>query len=296
MKTMDLDTAVAEYLQYLSVEKGSLPQTIQDYEEDIKIFRETFTDKKDVSDISSDDLVEFAKSQALKQMSSSTIARRISCLTGFYNFLSREGIIDADVEKAIMPKAEKKLPVVLSQEEVEALLDAPDANKEGGSRDKAMLETMYATGLRVSELCGLQLRNINFPNRIITIYGKGNKQRSVPLGEFALEYLEAYINGPRKRNPGKKSPYVFLNRDGNPISRVYFFTQIRRYAEKAGLDVEISPHTLRHCFATHLLENGAQLKMVQEMLGHSHLSTTQIYTEVSSKRIMTAYELYAKRK
>jgi integrase/recombinase XerD len=169
-------------------------------------------------------------------------------------------------------------------------------SNDGGIRDRAMLEVMYASGLRVSELCSLKLGEVNLINHLLTIYGKGNKQRSVPLSSFAGDYLQKYLDGPRARNKGRSSEYVFLNRNGKPISRVYFFTQIKKYAKKAGIETPISPHTLRHCFATHLLENGADLRSVQEMLGHSKIATTQIYTHVSSKRIMSAYDLYSKRK
>ena len=160
-----------------------------------------------------------------------------------------------------------------------------------------MLELMYATGLRVSELLSLRFRNVNMQNGLITVYGKGNKQRSVPVSSFALEFLRKYIDGPRKRvNGSKDTDIIFLNRDGKALSRTYFFMQIKRYAEEKGIDSSVSPHTLRHCFATHLLENGASLRAVQEMLGHSNIATTQIYTEVSTKRIMSAYDLYASRK
>ncbi|MCR4562362.1 MAG: tyrosine-type recombinase/integrase, partial [Bacilli bacterium] len=163
-------------------------------------------------------------------------------------------------------------------------------------RDRAMLEIMYASGLRVSELCSLKFKNVDFTTGLLTIYGKGNKQRSVPTSDFALEYLSNYVNGPRKRNPGRKSPYIFLNKMGKPITRVYFFKKLKEYAASAGVDTAISPHSLRHSFATHLLEEGADLRMVQEMLGHANISTTQIYTHVSSKRVISAYDLLMKKK
>lgn len=195
------------------------------------------------------------------------------------------------------PKVPKRLPLTLTFEEVEALLDQPKPTSFSGARDKAMLETMYATGLRVSELVGLRLNDVNFQEGIVLIRrGKGAKQRSVPISSFALEYLLLYVNEYRANSKGRKSPYLFLNKFGNPISRQYFFLQVRKYALAAGIDKTISPHTLRHCFASHLLENGAELRVVQEMLGHTHLSTTQIYTHVSSRRIAEAYSTYAKRK
>jgi integrase/recombinase XerD len=214
----------------------------------------------------------------------------------FFLFLKREGYFIGEIPNIEPPKKPEYLPNCLSVEEVEELLNTPNIEKPDGLRDRAMLETMYASGLRVSELCSLRMDSINAKNGLITIRnGKGNKQRSVPIGNFALEYLKLYLDGPRRKNKGHSSPYVFLNRDGKPISRIYFFRQVKKYAEEVGLDVNISPHTLRHCFATHLLENGAELRAVQEMLGHAHLSTTQIYTHVSSRRIISAYDKFSSR-
>lgn len=294
---MDISEAESRFFQYLAVEKGVGPMTLQDYKEDLKIFFQTLPDqKKDTSELKVSDIADFMKIQDSHGLSASTILRRLSCTRNFFEFLASEGYLDEDVPDYDAPKMTKKLPVVLSVEEVNSLLESPDMSKDGGIRDRAMLEVMYASGLRVSELCGLKLSNVNFTNGLITLYGKGDKQRSVPLSDFAKDYLERYIHGPRNRNPGKDSAYIFLNRSGKPISRVYFFGQVKKYSQKAGIAVSISPHTLRHCFATHLLENGADLRAVQEMLGHSKIATTQIYTAVSSKRIMSAYDLYNKRK
>ena len=169
-------------------------------------------------------------------------------------------------------------------------------NKPEGIRDRAMLELMYSSGMRVSELLSLQINKINFSKGIIKIVGKGNKERYVPVGDFAIEYIDKYVNGPRKQNIGKRSKYLFLNRYGKPLSRQYFFLQVKKYASEANIEQSISPHTLRHCFATHMLENGAELRAVQELLGHSNISTTEIYTNISTKRILSAYDLYSKRK
>lgn len=294
---MDINEAISRYFQYLAVEKGVLPMTLKDYAEDLKLFLAALPEKKtDTSELRVSDIRDFMIIQDKNALSSSSILRRLSSTRGFFLFLEEEGLIEEDVPHFEGPKMAKKLPVVLSREEVDALLETPDLTKDGGIRDRAMLEVMYASGLRVSELCSLKLSSVNFQNHLITLYGKGNKQRSVPLGDFAQDYLQKYLDGPRGRNPGRKSPYVFLNRSGKPISRVYFFKQVKLYARKADISVVISPHTLRHCFATHLLENGADLRAVQEMLGHSKIETTQIYTQVSSKRIMSAYDLYSKRK
>ena len=193
-------------------------------------------------------------------------------------------------------KKSEHLPNCLTVEEVEALLDAPDVRKKGELRDKAMLETMYASGLRVSELLSLERGMLNIKRGVIKVMGKGSKERKVPIGEFALEYVVRYIEEVREFNVGKGSKYLFLNRCGKPLSRVYFFKQVKKYAERAGINKEISPHTLRHCFATHLLEQGAELRAVQEMLGHSNIATTQIYTHLSKNRIRSAYDLFMNNK
>ena len=157
-----------------------------------------------------------------------------------------------------------------------------------------MLELMYASGLRVSELLALEKKNLNRIKGMVMVFGKGAKERKVPVGEFAMEYVNKYIDEVRPRYAKNGSKFLFLNRKGEPLSRVYFFKQIRKYAEQAGIKKTISPHTLRHCFATHMLEGGAQLRAVQEMLGHTNIATTQIYTHVSTKRILSVYDLHMK--
>ena len=176
------------------------------------------------------------------------------------------------------------------------MLDAPNTETSEGQRDKAMLEVMYASGLRVSELVSLQKSQVDMYNHMITIFGKGNKERRVPISTFALKYLKLYVNEGRKKHDKKKSNYLFLNKKGDPISRIYFFKQVKKYGLQAGIDANISPHTLRHCFATHLINKGADLLAVQKMLGHENISTTQIYTHVSMERTKSAYDLFMKNK
>ena len=294
---MEIDQAIEEYFTYLLASKGLSEKSVSDYKEDLLIFLRDFPERKDTEDLLETDLSDFAVKEGEKDRSSSTIARRLSTLYNFYKFLYQRGVLASSPERVERPKEEKNLPVILSFEEIERLLDAPDTSKESGMRDKAMLETMYATGLRVSELCSLPLSSINVQNRLVVVrHGKGNKQRTVPISSFALEWLLTYIRDFRSKNKGKKRKEVFLNLRGEPISRNYFFMQVKKYARQAGIEVSISPHTLRHCFATHLLENGAELRAVQEMLGHAHLSTTQIYTHVSTRRILEAYDRYSSRK
>ncbi len=293
---MEIREAISLFLQHLQVEKGVSRTTIENYKEDLKLFLDYFNETKTTDDLMIQQIAEFIQKEGEDNKAASTILRRYSCLKNFFTFLVGEGLIEADIPEFEKPKKDKKLPLVVSNEDVEALLESPDMTKESGQRDRAMLEVMYATGLRVSELISLQFKNVDFPGKIITVFGKGNKQRSVPVSSFALEYLSKYIDGVRKKNPGHGSNYLFLNKQGHPVSRVYFFKQVKHYEMTAGIDDAISPHTLRHCFATHLLENGAELRAVQEMLGHSKISTTQVYTQVSTKRIMSAYDRYSSRK
>lgn len=294
---MEINESFDAFIQYLRVERGVSEITVKNYREDFKIFLLSFPDVKTTDDLNVDMLPEFVRRQDELARSSSTILRRYSLLRNYFSFLNEENILHEEIPDVDKPKSSKRLPFVMSNEEVDELLEAPDISKDNGMRDRAMLELMYATGLRVSELLSLRFRNVNMQNGLITVYGKGNKQHSVPVSSFALEFLRKYIDGPRKRVKGSKdTDIIFLNRDGKALSRTYFFMQVKRYAEEKGIDSSVSPHTLRHCFATHLLENGASLRAVQEMLGHSNIATTQIYTEVSTKRIMSAYDLYASRK
>lgn len=297
MKIID---AIDLFSQYCYAEKGLSKQTVSSYLEDIKqlmsFYQKSKLERVYVSDILGVDLLEFLRNELSEQKSVSTALRRLSSTRSFFLFLEKEGYLNEEILDIEPPKKEKRLPTCLSLEEVESLLNAPNMKKKDGIRDKAMLETMYASGLRVSELLSLEKGRVDLEKGIVTIFGKGAKQRSVPLGEFASFYIKKYLKEVRKDNPGNKSKYLFLSKYGKPLSRVYFFKQIKKYAEQVGIKENISPHTLRHCFATHLLENGAELKAVQEMLGHTNIATTQIYTHVSSKRILSAYDLYMKQK
>lgn len=292
---MTINDACNSYFDFLRVEKGVSIETIHDYTYDLKQFF-AFLKKTDTEQLTSHDIQDFIRNQTQNMMSVPTILRRISCTKNFYLFLEKERIISFQIDSLSKPKSTKKLPICISTEEVEALLNQPDLEKSEGQRDKAMLEVMYSSGLRISELLDLRVKQINFERGIIRVIGKGNKERIVPIGDYALEYLLKYIGDGRQKNPGRNSDYLFLNRYGKPVSRIYFFLQVKKYAQEAGIKTEISPHTLRHCFATHMLENGAELRAVQEMLGHSNIATTQIYTNISTKRIINAYDLYSKRK
>lgn len=292
---MNLKDAKDKYFQYLRVEKGVSNNTILNYDYDFKKFF-TCLKKQDTNEFASNDIQMFARKEIENGISIPTVLRRISSIKNFYLFLEKEKILNFALDNFDKPKEIKKLPICISEEQVEALLNAPDLSKPEGKRDKAMLEILYSSGLRVSELLSLKLKQINFDKGIIKIIGKGNKERIVPIGEYALDYLNLYLNEGRNKFKSLNSEYIFLNRYGEPISRVYFFKQVKKYAKEASIEEDISPHTLRHCFATHMLEHGAELRVVQEILGHTNIATTQIYTNISSKHILDAYDLYSKRK
>ncbi len=293
---MELVDALDRFNQYLYVEKGLSYNTIVNYMEDLKMFEASLTSKKYADELDNGDVENFIISMSGNNRSISTILRRVSTVRLFYNFLQNEGVLINKTGMIDLPRLPEHLPSVLSLEEVENLLEMPDLKTAGGLRDRAMLEMMYASGLRVSELLALEKNSVNIELGIIKLKGKGAKERIVPLGDYAKDYLNRYLLEVRSKNVGRNSKYIFLNQKGKPLSRQYFFKQVKKYALKAGIEINISPHTLRHSFATHLLENGAELRAVQAMLGHSNIATTQIYLHTSSRRILNAYDLYMNKK
>jgi integrase/recombinase XerD len=286
---MDISDAESLFLQYLIVEKGLSKTTINCYKEDLKSFFD-FKKAQKVEELDYKDIDEYIIYLSNEEKAPKTIIRRATTIRSLFNFLQKENYMSHESTMVEMPKIGHSLPHVLSTEEVEALFNAPNMEKKEGIRDRAMLEVMYASGLRVSELLSLKLSQYSSSLNCLKIYGKGNKERMVPIGDYALEYLSKYLTEVREFNIGHRSDYVFLNKAGKPLTRQYFWQQIKKYGQIAGINQTISPHTLRHSFATHLLENGADLRMVQDMLGHSKISTTQIYTHVSSKRILSIYD------
>lgn len=287
---MEIVDAVDMFHQYIFAEKGLSQQTWISYLSDIEAFFTYFSDKKTTDDLEETDLQEFLKHDLSLGHSISTALRRLSTMRGFYLFLKRDGYYHGNIPDIEAPKKPLHLPNCLSEEEVDLLLSAPDMDSPSGIRDKAMLETMYSSGLRVSELLYLENKQINLDKGVITVFGKGAKERKVPISEYAIEYIEKYIKEVRNKSKNKKSKYLFLNKQGEPLSRVYFFKQVKKYSEMCGIDKQVSPHTLRHSFATHLLNHGAQLRMVQGMLGHTNIATTQIYTHVSSDKLKADYD------
>ena len=287
---MEISDAVDRYHQYIMAEKGLSPQTWESYLEDIQAFFNYFGDKKTTDDLLETDLYEFLKYELSIGHSVSTALRRLSSTRGFYLFLKKDGLFQGNIPDIETPKKPKHLPNCLSEEEVEALLNAPDLTSPSGLRDKAMLETMYSSGLRVSELLKLGKGQVNLTKGIITVFGKGAKERKVPIADYAIEYIKQYFKEVRNKGKNKESDYLFLSMQGKPLSRVYFFKQVKKYSELAGITTNVSPHTLRHSFATHLLNHGAQLRIVQGMLGHTNIATTQIYTHVSSEKLKSDYD------
>ena len=294
---MNLQTIIDQYLNTLIVEKGLSKKTLESYRHDLTVFTLSFSPPKQViSDLQGFDLKDFITMQSKLGYHSRTLHRRLSTVKNFFLYLQRELLFTDQLLPVKPPKMMHQLPTVIRPEEMEALLNAPNLEDLHGLRDQAMMEVMYASGLRVSELIQLKKVDLNVHKATIRVLGKGQKTRIVPVGEYAIAQIDTYLTKRAFVDPKEKSPYLFINRYGKPLSRQFFFKRVKTYAKQVGIQVSISPHTLRHSFATHLLEQGASLRAVQEMLGHTHLSTTQIYTHVSEKRILSAFDLYSKRK
>lgn len=287
---MDIADAVDRFHQYVLVEKGLSPQTWVSYLDDLEAFFQYFKNKSTTEHLLESDLYEFLRFELSLGLSISTALRRLSSTRSFYLFLKKEGFYQGNIPEIETPKKPKLLPNCLSEEEVDLLLNAPDISTPSGLRDKAMLEIMYASGLRVSELIKLEKGQVSLTKGVITVFGKGAKERKIPIADFTIEYITRYINEVRNFSKNKSSKYLFLSRNGESLSRIYFFKQVKKYALQAGISTNVSPHTLRHSFATHLLNHGAQLRVVQEMLGHTNIATTQIYTHISSEKIKKDYD------
>jgi integrase/recombinase XerD len=282
------------FLEYLSVEKGLSQNTILAYAQDLKkLF--LFFKKEKISWVKAqeEDIVKFIHQQSRSGLSARTLARLISSLKAFFRFLMLDGTLKKDPTVNLSsPKFWFSLPKFLKMEEVEALLSQPGTRDRHGIRDKAMLELMYATGLRVSELITLRLSDLNLDDGFLICRGKGGKERVVPLGKSAAAAVQRYLDRGRIKFLKQTSEYIFLTTRGKPFTRQGFWKMLKGYGLKAGLDLKISPHILRHSFATHLLERGADLRSVQLMLGHSQITTTQIYTHVSRTRLRKVYDKF----
>ncbi|CAG7641911.1 site-specific tyrosine recombinase XerD [Paenibacillus allorhizosphaerae] len=288
---MDLQS----FIQYLTEEKGLAPNTLDSYKRDLTQYID-YLEQSGVHLLKDSGKVHVASYLLkLKQLgrATATISRSTVSIRSFYQYLVKERRLDSDPTLMLeTPKLEKRLPIILSVQDVEKLLEAPRTTTLSGMRDKAMLEVLYATGIRVSELISLDLESVNPGLGFVRCAGNGTKERVIPLGKVASKYVIAYTETVRRKllKPGKIENALFVNHLGTRITRQGFWKIIKRYAQESEIRSEITPHTLRHSFAAHLLENGADLRSVQEMLGHADISTTQIYTQVARGKIKEVYD------
>jgi integrase/recombinase XerD len=288
----DFSRLLASYLDVLAAERGLAPKSIAAYRRDLEGFGvHLAARRRKLSKLDSVDLVSFVRERRARGLSARSAARLISAMRGFFRFASAEGRIAADPSEHLEnPKVWVSLPHVLSSAEVERLLAAPDVATPLGLRDRAMLETLYATGLRVSELTMIESERLDLPAGTVTVVGKGNKERLVPVGSSARSWLARYLAGVRPKLDRKAARHLFLTARGGPMTRQRFWQIVEGYARACGIRGKISPHVLRHSFATHLLEHRADLRVVQMMLGHADIATTQIYTHVSRARLRKVYD------
>ncbi|HLS29024.1 MAG TPA: site-specific tyrosine recombinase XerD [Opitutales bacterium] len=282
--------SIDSFLAWIELERGLAANTVGSYESDLIQAAEFFHEKNrsDWTSVTEADATDWIYSLSEKEYLTSSLARKLTALRMFAQFLVREQIRGDDFTELISgPKLIQKLPDALSYEEVERLLKTPDERTPQGLRDRAFLELFYSSGLRVSELCGLTLQQIDLEVRVLRVYGKGSKERVVPIGSKAAEALGLYLEKGRPALVGSKTgSALFLSRRGTAISRKTVWFWIKKYAATAGIEKTVTPHSLRHSFATHLLAGGADLRVIQELLGHENISTTQIYTSVEGRRLL----------
>ncbi len=284
-----IDTYINEFTEYLIIDKKYSENTIKAYNNDLKKFK-NFIKNKTINNIDENSIKDYIKYLNKENNDPKTISHNISTLRSFYKFLLIEKRIKKNpMEYIELPKTKKSLPKTLSIEEIDKLLDI-NLTDAFSFRNKAMLELMYSSGLRVSELINVKIHDIDISNCIIRIMGKGSKERIVPLGDYAIRYIELYLKEHREKLIKRElNDYLFLNNHGNKMTRQGFFKILKGIAKEKNIKTEFSPHTLRHSFATHLLNGGADLRSIQEMLGHSDISTTQIYTHVSKEKLKENY-------
>ena len=277
---------IDQFIDYYWLSTGASKNTLAAYRSDLKIFNKWLAGKSFIL-VNSKHIQDYFSDRQKNNISSSSQARILTCLHSFYQYLLSNQLIKKDpTEQFSQPKLEKKLPVFLNIQEVEKLLEAPSSSSLFGQRDRAMLELLYSCGLRVSELINLSYHNINLKEEFIRIHGKGNKERVLPMGEIAIDYLMKYETNARPLllKNGQSDSYFLSNR-GRAMSRQNFFYIIKAYANQVGIDKPLSPHSLRHAFATHLVQKGADLRSVQLMLGHSDISSTQLYTHIQNAQL-----------
>lgn len=282
------------FLEYLTVELGLSANTRQAYERDLRLFCKTlgFKNSDALVNVSREQITGYMTQLKEKGLAAATIARKLAAIKAFYRFMTAEGYMDANPAEVVEAGTKGiKLPRVLSEDEVVRLLNQPDITTAEGFRDRTMLEVLYATGMRVSELINLTLERVDLNMKYIIAFGKGSKERIVPLGSVAAEFLQQYLEKvrPKLTHAGRNTNIVFLAFGGHELTRQRFWQIIRGYGRKANINKVLTPHIMRHSFATHLLDNGADLRSVQELLGHSDISTTQIYTHLTNKRLRDIY-------
>ena len=295
---MEISAAMLSFLMHVKVEKGLSLNTVSAYQRDLAKFND-FAQKRKLSleAVSRDELVDFLAGLYRQKLESRTVARHLVTLRNFFRFAQVQELISADPSVNLeSPKIRRSLPGYLRLEEVERLLEQPDAKTALGLRDRAMLEVLYSTGLRVSELIGLRVTDLDAKVGCVRCIGKGDKERIVPVGRKAINMVEKYLRDARPwmlvKGKSSSSMALFVNRRGGPLSRVGVWKILSAYGRRAGLRVALTPHMLRHSFATHLLERGADLRSVQLMLGHADISTTQIYTHVVEERLKQIYKAH----
>lgn len=285
---------IEEHLGRLQIERGAARNTLAAYRRDLEGFERFLGGEgRGLDAVQVSDLSRYLAALRRRGLGSRSIARHLSAVRGFYRFLLEAGRITRDpTEHLDSPRPARRLPRTLSQADVAALVEAPDSTRSDGLRDRALLELLYASGLRASEALGLRIEDVNFRAGYVMVLGKGDRQRLVPAGARALDWVRRYCTTVRPRQVRRDCPALFLNRSGGRMSRQALWSLIRRAARRAGIRVAVSPHTLRHCFASHLLERGADLRSVQAMLGHADIATTQIYTHLPSSVVHDMYRKF----
>jgi tyrosine recombinase XerC len=278
-----------QFLTYLEIEKNASQHTLINYKIDLTEFADSLK-KKPIESADYLDIRNFLAALKARQYSKSSISRKLACVRSFFKFLSRENIIKANPAVSVStPKRDKKLPLFLELKEVESLLEAPRGDSESAQRDKAIMELLYGSGIRVSELKGINKDDLDFYSGLLKVRGKGKKERIVPIGSMALKAIESYLE--KRTTPQHRVEHaLFLNKSGTRLTDRSIRRIILKYARQVAITKQVSPHTLRHSFATHMLDRGADLRSVQELLGHENLSTTQIYTHITTKRMKEIYE------
>lgn len=291
----DIDHQIDIFLNYLRVEKHLADNTLQSYGRDLRFFSEFLHKKgaKDLDGVGEEDIIRFITGLRSRGVRSRSISRALVSVRSLFRFLIREHLIRDDPSGKIeFPKMGQRLPKTLNLSQVDSILIQPRTDTPIGNRDYAMLQLMYATGMRVSELVGLRVNSLNLDGGYLRVVGKGSKERIVPIGTAAMKALQEYIDLVRDRRGGLLSEYLFIGRGGSRLTRQAFWKRIKGYARRAGVKINVTPHMLRHSFATHLLERGADLRSVQTMLGHADVTTTQIYTHVSARHLQRLYKKF----